>query len=259
MKNLKSEVSLVNILIRIENITGVYRNFNVFGKKGKITIIMGIAIASVLSVENLLDRVFFLVRQQVYKDLMLFFLILALNSATCVISLSNFIIPVQQASKFYSLMVGINYINETFKDEDIYSRALRKLTVRSTIKLIVLIVSCFLKFALYAELVFKSCYNGINGSIHITLALLTDLQFYIELLMFYAVTQIYIYAVKQMDRRVISLLKYVNDKINDVENIRIDSDYILTQIENLHIIYDCLKSYSNKIKHCFCIQVCSHF
>lgn len=256
MTKLKYEISFINILILIQNVTGVYRNFNAFDKSVRLIVTSGIAFICVIYLSSVIHHTVLIFNAYFYKDLMLFWFIVVFKWFTTIMSVTGIIVAVQRSPLYCGLMVTINHVHKEFKSDPEYLQALRKLTIWSAIKLIVILISYLMIFVIDANFYYRKFNNFITKIMigaHLVCLLWSNVQFYTELLMFSFLINIIVSVLKQMNKKLIVFLDCIDD--NDAVDVGIECVPLLENIKLLVTQFNCLNYSCCKVRRCFGLQV----
>lgn len=258
MLKVESAISLINIVIILQNITGIYRNFSAFNKRVKILVVTSMVVAYIVYLFIFYQHTIFIFNLLFHNNVMAFLFVLVFSCLANIFTFLSWFIAIRQSSIFRSLIVIINLIHEEFKTEREYLRGMRKLTNHSMIMLFVIFTSCLVQAGIDADLYYRA-HNALYTSIILTLYIICgvwkEALFYTELLMFHILSTIVTSVLKQLNRRITSLRNCFDEKNENNEDIETHYPSILENIELLLTTYGHLISCCRKIKQCLGVQV----
>lgn len=260
MTELKSKIKVLNIVISVENMLSVYRNYSTLNKWRKILVATKVFLFSLIYVAAFTHYMTYLYKRHYRRDFMLFmhkvlFHVFA-NSSTLI----SFVIAIQQSDNFKIIIDYIDRVHACCINESFYPKALRKVILWNTSYLLLLVsnstINC-ISVLFYAVDIIKT--SGPRPflilALQLTLALTKSSQFYIQFFNFNILTHVIILALKQINLNLLNVIQNSQSDNDNYKDSKIDC-HLLEEILSKSIpIINCLKICSDKLKLCFGIQV----
>lgn len=259
----KSEIRILNMIIIVENVMGVYRNYCTLGLLCRIFVSAQVLITAIVHIASFCYYTNFIYNSVYNKNSMLFVYIVTINFLTTNVILLHFFLGIQRSASFQGIILKIDRVHNLCKDSSTYSRGLQKLTSCALVNSTCCVTICIAIVAgvIYNFLEFYFVYDGFTYIVvvaQIALMVWRGAQFYIEKYIFEFIINLMTLQLKEINLTIESATAMFD---KEVINHSVDAGQCLIE-ENIRALvpaFDSLAICSIKVKHCFGIQVSTYF
>lgn len=254
-------MKVLNVFIVMENLTSVYRNFCTLKKPAQLLAALQVILVTLVYVASLIHLCVFEQPQSRNDDFTFILYISFYTLFSTTISIANFIIGIWQSVKFRIILTKINLVHQHYKANHAYKRAVQMLVFRTIVIAFFVILNCMcLLFtiiisAITEQLLFSDFFLVIL-SVTAIIAMCREAQFYLELIFFFFCISLVTIALKQI-KMTLKMLVKITEQINDDEitSTAISCDQLQEKIDQINLIFECLKDCCDNLMQCFGFQV----